>query len=219
MKKLRNWVMCLLVFSTFGVGYAQNTDSGSDPNAKDVKIKVSFSDEYENERSRTSVSYMLKDKEGNIYAIKRSQGIMAKSRNYIEKYTPNLKQVFEKELTIDGTDGNDLGFVNAMSLKGQPYIFGDYYNREKDRRYLFAIKIDGKGVPGKPVKIAEFDSEKNAGSFYIKPSKDSSKVLIASILPFDKKKEALEVGFSVLDGELKPVWQGKTTIPTEKKWS
>ena len=219
MKKFQNWLMCLFVLSSFGMGYAQNTDSDNDPSAKDVKIKLNFSSEYENERKYTSVSYMLKDKEGNIYAIKRGQAMLSRAKNYIEKYTPNLKQVFEKELTVEGTDGNDLGFINAMSLKGQPYIFGDYYNREKDRRYLFAIKISGNGVPGKPVKIAEFDSEKNAGSFYIKPSKDSSKVLIASILPFDKKKEALEVAFSVLDGELKTVWQGKTAIPTEKKWS
>ena len=42
-------------------------------------------------------------------------------------------------------------------------------------------------------------SSNEMGAFVIKISKDSSKVMVVSLLPFDKKKEALEVVFSVLD--------------------
>jgi hypothetical protein len=217
MKQIRSTIVLLCTLFSFYNAQAQ--DAENDPTAKEVKVKISFSNEYQNERKNTVVRYMLKDKEGSIYTIKMAYGgLFTSTKNYIEKYTPGLKQLFEKELTIDNTDGNDLGFINAMSIKGQPYIFGDYYNKQKDIRYLFAIKIDSKGVPSKPVKIAEFGSERDAGAFVIKPSKDTSKIMVVSLLPFDKKKGTLDVAFTILDSELKQVWKGKSSFPTDTKW-
>jgi hypothetical protein len=81
------------------------------------------------------------------------------------------------------------------------------------------LRVEENGALSKPMKIAEFDSEKNDGSFVIKLSKDSSKMMIVSQLPIEKKGEAsIPVVFSVLDKEFKEIWKGKASFPTDKKW-
>jgi hypothetical protein len=197
-------------------GYAQTDDS--DASAKDFKVKLTFSNEYENDKKNTLVRYMMRDEKGNIYCIKFGVGgLFSKSKNYIEKYTPAMKQVFDEELVTAQTDGNDLGIVSAFTFNGKPYLFGDYYNKTKDKRYLFALKVQDNGSLGKPQKIAEFESEKDAGSFLLKISKDSSKLMIVAQLPVDKKNLQIPVVFSILDKEFKEVWKGKAAYDTEKK--
>ena len=198
-------------------GFSQSNES--DSTAKDFKVKLTFSNEYENDKKNTIVRYIMKDEKGNILAIKLGiGGFFSKSKNFVEKYTPSLKQVFDEELVTKQTDGNDLGIVNAFTFNGKPYIFGDYYNSTKDKRYLFALKVQDNGSLGKPMKIAEFESEKDAGAFVLKLSKDSSKLMIVSQMPVDKKNSEIPVMFSVLDTEFKEIWKGKAAYPTEKKW-
>ncbi len=211
-------IILLLNFFISPMLFAQ--DEENDPSAKELKVKVNFGSEYDNVRKSTIVRYMLKDNKGNIYAIKLSVGgIFSKDKNYIEKYSPSLKQVFEKELTVSQTEGNELGLLNALTFNGKPYIFGDYYNKTKDTRYLFSMRIEDNGTVGKPVKIAEFKSTNDDGTFVIKLSKDSSKMMVVSQLPIEKKGDAsIPVVFSVLDKEFKEIWKGKSSFPTDKKW-
>jgi hypothetical protein len=114
--KMRLSLIVLLLNLMFSpLVFAQDTES--DPTAKEVKVKVTFGSEYENDRKNTIVRYMLKDEKGAIYAIKLSiGGFLAKNKNYIEKYSPSMKQVFDKELTVSQTEGNELGIVTFSAI-------------------------------------------------------------------------------------------------------
>jgi hypothetical protein len=204
-----------LLFSFKGKAQENETD----PTAKEFKVKLNFSNEYLNDRRNTVVRYLMKDDKGNIYAIKLAEGgFLSKSKNYIEKYSPSMKQIFDEELITSQSEGNDLGIVNAFTFNGKAYIFADYYNKTKDKRYLFSLLVKDNGSLGKPTKIAEYSSEKDAGSFLIKLSKDSSKLMVVSQMPVDKKDLKIPVNFVVLDKEFKEIWKGKASFSTDKTW-
>jgi hypothetical protein len=213
----KNLIFCLFLLLTGFKATSQNTDS--DSTVQSAKLKITFSSEYENEKKDASVYYMFRDEKGNIYTIKRAGfGVFATRKNYIEKYSPNLKQVFEKELVITQTEGNELNLVNAFTFGGKACIFASYFNKVKEKRYLFVMKIEENGALTKPLKIAEFDSEKDRGYFEIKLSRDSSKLMVVALLPVDKKALVLPIVFSVLDNDFKELWKGKSSFPTEKEW-
>jgi hypothetical protein len=213
----KHFIFCLFLLLTGFKATSQNGES--DSTVQSAKLKITFSSEYENEKKDASISFILRDEKGNIYTIKRAGfGMFATSKTYIEKYTPNLKQVFEKELIITQTEGNELNLVDAFTYGGKACIFGSYYNKIKEKRYLFAMKVEENGALTKPLKIAEFDSEKNKGRFEIKLSRDSSKLMVVALLPVDKKDLLLPIVFSVMDKEFKELWKGKSGFPTEKEW-
>jgi hypothetical protein len=212
-----SFIIVLLNLMLSFQGFSQNEEN--DPTAKEVKVKLTFSNEYENDRKNTLGRYMMRDEKGNIFSIKQSiGGIFAKSKDFIEKYSADMKQIFDEELETTQSEGNDLDVVTAFSFNGKPYIFAEYYNKVKDKRYLFALKVKDNGKLEKPLKIADFNSEKDDGSFVIKLSKDSSKLMVVSQLPVDKKDAKIPVAYSVLDKEFKEIWKGKASYPTEKEW-
>jgi hypothetical protein len=194
---------------------AQSTEN--DSTSKNFRVKLTFSNEYENEKIFTDVRYIMRDEKGNIYCIKTGHGFILTTKSYIEKYTPDMKRVFVRELMTNQTKEKDLNIVSAFTFNDKAYVFADYYNKVKERRYLFALKVQDDGSMGKPQKIADFESEEYAGSFLIKMSKDSSKLMIVSQLPIDKKNLKLPVVFTILDKEFTEIWKGKSDYDTEKK--
>lgn len=214
--RLISGILLTLLFATNM--FAQSSDEDNDPTAKEVKVKLSFGKEYKNERSNTQIYYLLKDGEGDIYAIKMaSGGYFSKSKRYIEKYTSKMVQIFEKELTVDNTEGNDLSFIAAKTVNGIPYIFASYLNKTTQMDYFFSLKIEKNGAVGKPVKIAGVHADdKDGANFGIKFSKDSSKVLIISETSKLEGKNLLSnhFEFSVSDNQFKEIWKGQTTIPS-----
>jgi hypothetical protein len=188
--------------------------------AQDSKVKVTFGPVYENDNRFSFSKVFLKDDKGNIYAVSWGQrGMFSKADDYIERYNSSLKQVVKKELKVTQTNGNDILYEEFFTFNGKPYIFGNYYNKTQDKRFLFAMLIKEDCSLDKPIKIAEFSSDKNKGGFSLKLSKDSSKLLIVSNLPVEKKGDLVfPIAFSVLDKDFKEIWKGKTAFPTDKKW-
>jgi hypothetical protein len=194
-------------------------EAQNDPMAKEVKVKTTFSNVYQDERRNAEVDFVFADAKGDIYMIKSSKGgYLTKNKDYIEKYAPNLKQIFEKELSVDNTNGKPLDLIKAFSLKGQPYVFGLYHNVSKEMRYLFVMKLDANGKLSPPEKIAEVATTRDLGWFFIRISKDSSKIAVITKLPTDKKQQVLPINFTVFDNNMKEIWKGSTSFPTDKTW-
>jgi hypothetical protein len=197
----------LFILIQLPIAFSQN-------NTDNFNAKVIFGKEYEHDKRNTNIRYMLKDSKGYIYTLKLSEGgLFSKSKNYIERYSPNLERDYEKELIIEGTEGNELNVLNVLLIKGQPQILADYFNKKTERRFLFVLKIDENGSVSKPEKIADFPSTKYASPINIKISEDGTKFLVASMLPPEKKdNDAAQVDFVVLNNEFKEIWKAKTSL-------
>jgi hypothetical protein len=182
-----------------------------------AKVKMTMSPGYENDKRRTFIKNMMRDKAGNIYIVKVQYKVFGKSELIVEKYNSDLKQKFSKELVIVGTEGKDLDYLSAATLDGEPYVFSSYYNKDKDTRYLFISKVEDSGALGKPKKISEFESDsKNDGYFNIHFNEDSSKMLIVNRIE-TKRKEKARFSFVVYDKGLTEVWKGSAVMPFETR--
>ena len=204
-------LFCL--FFALNKGYAQSANTETTR----TDVKISLSDEYQDKHKDNTDWRLFKDTTGNIYVLKmESMYIITGMKNYIEKYTPDLKQVFEKEVVNPSppVKGQDLMYDELITLKGQTFIFGHYYKTNT----MFTMKIDSSGSFGTPVKIADFGAGARIEKCAVKLSKDSSKVLLFPLLRFNIRNDTLRsLTFLVLDNDLKPIWEKKTALFSEVK--
>ena len=209
------FVVLFCLFFTTHVGYAQSTNAET----SDTDAKISFSDTYENkdvskDKSKVVMSrFLFKDTLGNIYALKMlERENFSSDKVYIEKYTPDLKQVFDKELPLASVGGS-LRYDAVLMLKGQIYVLADC--RNPTTYFVYAIKINNDGQADTPIRLAEFASGSSKGRCTIKISKDSSKIMVSPLLLHEKvngRKSTLDdVSVLVFDNNLKLLWKKETT--------
>jgi hypothetical protein len=140
-------------------------------------VKLTFGEQKKGEKQNSDIRYIMKGDDGNIYAIVNDNYTkLKKVRSYVEVYSPDLKQIFDEAFEMPQAEGNTLKFTIAMTFNGKPYIFAEYYNKDKGKRFLFSILIQKNGKLGEPNKIAELNCESEA-TFVYKLSKDSSKLI------------------------------------------
>ena len=78
---------------------------------------------------------------GNIYAIRMAGNLLFEAnKNYIEKFSPALERLSEKEFSLKSAENKDLDFVYAMAVNNQPYIFAKTYDKSKGMCLFFCHK-------------------------------------------------------------------------------
>ncbi len=205
-----------LIFSIFLLSFVISINAQEQTEEK-AKVKMTSSPAYENDKSRTFIRSMMRDREGNIFIIKNQYKVFGKPKLLVEKYSPELKQKFSKELVISGTEGKDMDYLSATSIGGEPCVFSSFYNKDKDTRYLFVSKILEKGLLGKPQKISSYEADrKYDGAFELYFSKDSAKILVVNMLE-TKKKEKAKFSYVVLDNQFQEIWKAEVTMPFETR--
>lgn len=158
------------------------------------------------------------DKEG-FYALRiQGEGIAAgKADVFLEYYSRDkikLKKSRDLELKYKNKVRN---FEDVIKLKGDNmYFLTSFNNQAKKKNYLFYQKINQKSLKPstKLTKIAEVDSKNKyrAGGFRSHISKDTSKLLLYSVLP-KSKKQPERFYLQIFDHEFNPLWSKEVMLP------
>ncbi len=185
--------------------------------SQNLQFKVKWGEELD-ASIKTSLDDIVGFDGTGIYTIKqRLRSFGAPSAYTLEHYDNNFALVKSFDLEIKD-DGFDCEVSQLLQLKGKLYIFYSYRNKKAKTNILFADEIDKKTLTLKKekVKIGEIDysgnSHRNSGSFSVRVSRDSSKVLAFYSLP-DTKGDPDAFGFHVLDENLKSIWENNVIVP------
>jgi hypothetical protein len=168
--------------------------------------------------SRSSLTDIVGFDGTGIYAIKERYGFGSSKfslTHYDSKFLPG------KTLDLDiEEDGKDCRVELVLQLNKRLFLFTSFSNTKTDRNILSYQEIDKSTLQLEKTKhkIAEIDfsgeSRNNSGSYRVKVSRDSSKVLVFYNLPFNKN-EPEAFGISVLDDQLRPLWNKEVRLPYE----
>lgn len=197
-----------LIACSFSFAFAQS---------QNLQFKIKWGEELD-ASARTSLDDVVGYDATGIYTIKeRVRSFGAASTYTLEHYDNNFALVKSFDLDIKD-DGFECEISQLLQLKGKLYIFYSYRNKKAKTNILFADEIDKKTLTLKKgkVKIGEIDysgnSHRNSGSFSVRVSRDSSKVLTFYSLP-NTKGDPEAFGFHVLDENLKSIWENNVIIP------
>jgi len=177
---------------------------------------VKWGQEFEASRKSSLDDIVGYDATG-IYAVKVRAHNIGSSSYTLDHYDNNFALTKSFDLDIED-DGKECEVTQLIQLKNKLYMFYSYQDKKQKKNKLFVDEIEKSTLQPKKqkIKIGEIDytgnSNWNSGSFSIKVSRDSSKVLAFYSLP-DKDGEPEALGFSVLDNNLKSIWEKKVTLP------
>lgn len=196
-------IIGLICYSTFN-SYCQ---------IESKKVDILWGTEQKESKKLTLKSIVGYDNSG-IYAIKTKKN--ANSSLTFEHYNNQLN--FTKLVELDlKYKKKELDFRFIVQLNNELHLFSSFKNQKLKRNVLFVQSIDKKTLELNQDlrKIAEIDYSKNskynAGHFNYRISRDSSKVLIYYISPYDKDEKE-QFGFHIFDKNLNQLWEKKVTL-------
>ncbi len=148
----------------------------------------------------------------------QSEGITAgKADVFVEYYLKDQMQL-KMTKTLDlKFNGKTRDFEDVVMMKGnRMYFLTSFNNQAKKKNYLFAQSVDLKTLKPSPslTKIADVETRNiyQEGGFRNHISKDTSKILIYSMLP-KKKKKPERFALQVLDQDFNQLWDKEITLP------
>jgi hypothetical protein len=150
-----------------------------------------------------------------FYALRRKgSSSLSNEQIFIELYDNNMKLKKSQKLEMK-YQGKRRDFEDIAKVGGQLYLLTSFHNQVKKKNYLFYQKLSDRLTPSRDlVKIGEIDTHNKArvGIFDLSISKDSSKVLIYSQLPY-KKNEPERFALQVFDNGFNPLWNSDIVLP------
>jgi len=119
----------------------------------------------------------------------------------IEKYSNDLQLVFSKELVVYVEKNKKADFENIYLLKDKIILFSSYYDKQNNRKNLFASYVSKDGIVDlKLYQVAFFENQEKGKdiSFDISLANDSSRILIFSDLR-EKGKDKERFHYKIID--------------------
>lgn len=168
--------------------------------------------------SKTWVEEILGRDEKSTYCLRYKKSGRT-NLPWVEQYDKNYNLKFSKEIQITGTGGHDLSVEKIYFFNNKLLLFASYYNKEKDRNFLFAQILDERAnqiTPLKEVDHIAADKKRNSGSFWFTTSQDSSKILLHRNEPYEKGS-AEKFAFKVFDMELNELWHRNVMLPYKEE--
>ncbi|WP_073131771.1 hypothetical protein [Chryseolinea serpens] len=186
--------------------------------AQDLKPQVKWGKEFEAPR-HSSLSAIVGHDQTGIYAVKERYGFGTGTTFSLEHYDNNFQptKTFDLKLTHEGKTA-DVELI--LQMHSRLYLFSSFRDTQTSRKKLFVQEINRATLEPLPNKrqIAEIDfgseSRRNSGTYTIKVSRDSSKVMVFYALPY-AKNEPESFGFQVLDDAMNPLWNKEVKLPYE----
>lgn len=171
------------------------------------------------EPSGTYISKIVGTTGNGFYALReRVPGKLLSSKTekiYIESYSSEMKLRKSAEIELQYKNKN-LDFEDLILLGNDLYLLSSFNNQGKKKNYLFVQQIRKKGLrPDRNLrKIGEIDTrnKEREGSFNYHISRDSSKLLMYSQLPY-KKKSPERFSLRVFDNTFNEIWSKEITLP------
>ena len=186
--------------------------------AQDLKPQVKWGKEFEAPR-HSSLSAIVGHDQTGIYAVKERYGFGTGTTFSLEHYDNNFQptKTFDLKLTHEGKTA-DVELI--LQMHSRLYLFSSFRDTQTSRKKLFVQEINRTTLQPLPNKrqIAEIDfgseSRRTSGTYTIKVSRDSSKVMVFYALPY-AKNEPESFGFQVLDDAMNPLWNKEVKLPYE----
>ena len=152
----------------------------------------------------------------------QSAGVAAGKADVFMEYYEKEEMKLKKSATLDLKFKNKTrDFEDVLMMKGKKmYFLTSFNNQAKKKNYLFAQSINLKNLrpSSKLNKISEVSTKNiyQEGGFRSHISKDTSKILIYSMLP-KKKKEPEQFSLQVFDQDFNALWSKEITLPFNDK--
>jgi hypothetical protein len=184
-----------------------------------LKPQVQWGKEF-NAPRRSSLNDIVGFDNSGIYTIKERFGFSA-VRYTLEHYNKDFIPTKSFDLDLE-ENGSECFFEQVLHLKGKLYLFSSFPNSRTKKKILSVQQIDKKTLrpEEKKLSLAEIDFKgemrSNSGQFDIKVSRDSSKVLVAYKLPYDKNEPEV-FGFHVFTNQFQELWSKQVTVPYENE--
>ena len=168
----------------------------------------------------TYLSEILGTDAGGFYALRlqRKGGLLSGTKPqkiFIEKYDEDMNLKKAKEIDLHYKK-KKRDFEKVLLLNHQFYLLTSFFNKAHKTNYLFVQSIRKKTLKlnHKITKIAETPArdEYRDGKFNIRISKDSSKVLIYSQLPYQKKAQE-RFSLQVFNNNFERIWEKDIILP------
>jgi len=172
------------------------------------------------EPNNSYLSEVLGSDSDGFYALrlKTKGGLLSGAKPqkiFIEKYNENMDLKKAKEIDLR-YKRKKRDFEKMMYLNGKFYLMTSFNNLAHKTNYLFVQSISKKSLNlnKKMTKIAETlaRDEYREGKFNFHVSKDSSKVLIYSQLP-NQKKSSERFSLQVFDNNFEQIWEKNISLP------
>lgn len=178
---------------------------------------IDWSAEY-SQPNNSFLSKIIHSDANGFYSL-RVQGLGAKRTKpsifveYYEKGAMKLKKSVKLELKYKNKRRD---FEDVIIAGGNMYFLTSFNNQAKKKNYLFAQKVNLKTLrpSQKLIKLAEVETKNlyQEGGFRHHISKDTSKILIYTLLP-KKKKNPERFSLQVFDNQLNPLWNKEVRLP------
>jgi hypothetical protein len=165
---------------------------------------------------RTTLNDIIGSDETGFYAIRTKASMFLDFTFTLEHYGNDLRPINSVEMELV-TNGRQRVGEFTVYANNEIYIFSSYADSQTRINDLFVQQVNKKTLQlSPPISIAKIDFQgqkrRNDGVFEFRQSRDKSKLLIYSKLPFEKN-EPEKFELLVLDREMKPLWQKQITIP------
>lgn len=167
------------------------------------------------EPAGTYLSKIISTSASGFYALRRKNSNMLTAEQiYLEFYDGkmNLKRSQKIDLRYKGKQRD---FENVVMLGGQLFLLTSFNNQAKKKNYLFVQKVSKRFTPSKELKmISEIPTrnKEREGNFDLVVSRDSSKVLIYSQLPY-RKNEPERFALQIFNDHFETIWNRDITLP------
>ena len=171
------------------------------------------------EPSNTYMSDILGVDDNGFYTLRQKSITSFSGENpqeiYIEYFDRDMKLKKAQEINLKyKKKKRDLEKV--LYLNGNLFLLTSFNNQAHKSNYLFVQEVKKKSLTlsSKLKKIAETPAKDKyrEGKFNFDFSRDSSKVLVYSSLPY-KKKEAEKFSLQVFDDNFDEIWKKNITLP------
>lgn len=180
--------------------------------------KIEWSAPY-NEPPKSFLTKIIHTNSTGFYGLRlQSEGVAAgKADVFVEYYTKNPMQLKKSETLDLKFKGKNRDFEDVVMMKGNKmYFLTSFNNQAKKKNYLFAQAVDLNTLKPNPslTKISDVETRNiyQEGGFRNHISKDTSKILIYSMLP-KKKKQPERFALKVLNQDFNQLWEKEITLP------
>ncbi len=180
-------------------------------------VDIKWGEEYKEPRNSVLTEFIGKDADG-FYALRQGlgEGFLSKEGSiFIERYNSRMKLVKTNEIKLTYKK-KDLVFEDIQLINGDLVLFTSFKNRKKKTHYLFSQTISKKSLKPRTdfqiISQVPTRTQFAEGTFSLEFSRDSSKILVFSQLPY-KNKSPEKYHIKVMDQNLESLWENDITLP------
>jgi hypothetical protein len=204
---MKKWssILLFLMISTVAIGQKQLN-----------KPDIVWGEEYKRPNFSAVEKIIGSDASG-TYIWRNKSGSLTSTEIIIEHYDRNLKLDKTNSLNIPlNSLNNDFQIVDIFPFGGQFVALTSFYDRGGNKNTLSAQPIDKSTLQlkNKRIEVAEISAKRryNKGGFDYAISRDSSKLLIYSNLPYERRGGE-KLSLNVYDKNLDLQWKKTVELP------